>query len=55
MTDKAEGLLQRLKGKQMSMAEQAQWDRYNDRLGMLKAEADELVAREKNDGHPQAS
>lgn len=45
----AAGFLKRLKGRQMSVAEQHQWDRYNERIDALAVEVDELQTRERNE------
>jgi len=45
----SQGFLEDLKGQEMSEAEKAQWDKYNERIDALGAEADELMTRETNE------
>ncbi len=42
----AEGFLTDLQGEEMSAEQRTQWDRYNERIDLLKSEADELVERD---------
>ena len=45
----AEGFLSELKGEEMSAEQRTQWERYNERMDVLASEAEQLLAREKND------